>query len=445
MIRMTLLSISKISDDQTNALETRTGITANARSTNYKNETKLNGCELIQPPSGEYKLKNHSVTEVYTSFFTIIIFSVFFISFLTITNMNTQFITVGDIRLSILPIKDRAMLYQDQFVGGVKVPHFKTSTRETSLSVVAIELANKADKPTEIIEDFLYISDAVTAANSRLLAENKISHIVNISPCINFFGPSRITYCISQKYPDWKPKYLRLYVSDDPKGKISKFFEVSNAFIHEANQEGGRVLIHCWAGVSRSATLVLAYLLKQGLTYLDAFNHLKKRRSIIEPNSGFCLQLTKYEIELLKAQGIPINGNTGNKRKYTEYEVVINADDNDDNSRIIKRRKLKRIVLIIEVHRNTDDLDSTSAPSRPGSRDLNILASLHLINAFASPTLPLCFNNMDTIFQLTIWLCANPNVLQFANDIYSFINANVTRKWATDYAIKFSKSNNIND
>ncbi|PKC09055.1 hypothetical protein RhiirA5_357141, partial [Rhizophagus irregularis] len=51
---------------------------------------------------------------------------------------------------------------------------------------------------------------------------------------------------------------------------------------------------------------------------------------------------------------------------------------------------------------------------------------------------------MDTIFQLTIWLCANPNVLQFANDIYSFINANVTRKWATDYAIKFSKSNNIN-
>ncbi|CAB5390312.1 unnamed protein product [Rhizophagus irregularis] len=309
--------------------------------------------------------------------------------FLTITNMNTQFITVGDIRLSILPIKDRAMLYQDQFVGGVKVPHFKTSTRETSLSVVAIELANKADKPTEIIEDFLYISDAVTAANSRLLAENKISHIVNISPCINFFGPSRITYCISQKYPDWKPKYLRLYVSDDPKGKISKFFEVSNTFIHEANQE-----------------------------------------------------------ELLKAQGIPINGNTGTKRKYNEYEVVINADDNNDNSRIIKRRKLKRIcliVLIIEVHRNTDDLDSTSAPSRPGSRDLNILASLHLINAFASPTLPLCFNNMDTIFQLTIWLCANPNVLQFANDIYSFINANVTRKWATDYAIKFSKSNKIND
>ncbi|CAB4434072.1 unnamed protein product [Rhizophagus irregularis] len=263
--------------------------------------------------------------------------------FLTITNMNTQFITVGDIRLSILPIKDRAMVYQEQFVGGVKVPSFKTSTRETSLSVVAIELANKADKPTEIIEDFLYISDAVTAANSGLLAENKISHIVNISPCINFFGPSRITYCISQRYPDWKPKYLRLYVSDDPKGKISKFFEVSNSFIHEANQEGGRVLIHCWAGVSRSATLVLAYLLKQGLTYLDAFNHLKKRRPIIEPNPGFCLQLTKYEIELLKAQGIPINGNTGTKRKYNEYEVVINADDNDDDSRIIKRRKLKRV------------------------------------------------------------------------------------------------------
>ncbi|RGB36093.1 protein-tyrosine phosphatase-like protein [Rhizophagus diaphanus] len=259
-----------------------------------------------------------------------------------VDSMNTQFITVGDTRLSILPIKDRAIVYQDQFVRGVKVPRFRTSTRETSLSVIAIELAGKADKPTEVIEDFLYISDAVTAANSELLAENKISHIVNISPCINFFGPSRIPYRISQKYPDWKPKYLRLYVSDDPKGKIEKFFESSNSFIHEANQESGRVLIHCWAGVSRSATLVLAYLLKQGLTYLDAYNYLKEKRPIIEPNPGFFFQLNNYEMELLKAQGIPINGTIGTKRKYNEYEVSINADDNDDNSRI-KRRKLKKV------------------------------------------------------------------------------------------------------
>lgn len=63
-----------------------------------------------------------------------------------------------------------------------------------------------------------------------------------------------------------------------------------------------------------------------------------------------------------------------------------------------------------EVHRNTDELDSASAPSCPGSRDLN---------TSASPTLPPCFNDMDTIFQLATWLCANPNVLQFANAIYS--------------------------
>ncbi|RGB24588.1 hypothetical protein C1646_772860 [Rhizophagus diaphanus] len=78
-------------------------------------------------------------------------------------------------------------------------------------------------------------SDAVTAANSELLAKNKISHIVNIPPSINFFGPLRIPYRISQKYPNWKPKYLRLYVTDDPKGKIAKFFEVRNNMIVKKN------------------------------------------------------------------------------------------------------------------------------------------------------------------------------------------------------------------
>ncbi|CAG8756883.1 6284_t:CDS:2, partial [Rhizophagus irregularis] len=98
-----------------------------------------------------------------------------------------------------------------------------------------------------------------------------------------------------------------------------------------------------------------------------------------------------------------------------------NSDLSTPLREVSRSRNLDTSTPLREVHRNTDELDSVSAHSRPESRDLNTSASLCLINTFASPTLPPCFNDMDTIFQLTTWLCANPNVLQFANNnaIYS--------------------------
>ncbi|CAG8751087.1 9137_t:CDS:2, partial [Rhizophagus irregularis] len=89
--------------------------------------------------------------------------------------------------------------------------------------------------------------------------------------------------------------------------------------------------------------------------------------------------------------------------------------------------------------RNTDDLENSLALLRSKSRNSDLSISLrevsrsrnldtstplrellYVCNTSASPTLPPCFNDIDTIFQLTTWLCANPNVLQFANNaIYS--------------------------
>ncbi|CAB4413876.1 unnamed protein product [Rhizophagus irregularis] len=80
-------------------------------------------------------------------------------------------------------------------------------------------------------------------------------------------------------------------------------------------------------------------------------------------------------------------------------------------------RSLNTSTPLREIQSN--GLENLSSPSRPGLRDLNSPASLRSFNASASPTLPSCFNDMDTIFQLATWLCANPNVLQFANAIYS--------------------------
>lgn len=72
-----------------------------------------------------------------------------------------------------------------------------------------------------------------------------------------------------------------------------------NCFFFQTAYNGNKALIFCVAGVSRSASICLAYLMKHcNLSLLDAYNYLKKRRPRIKPNCGFFRQLIKYEEEL---------------------------------------------------------------------------------------------------------------------------------------------------
>lgn len=70
--------------------------------------------------------------------------------------------------------------------------------------------------------------------------------------------------------------------------------------IFQVGKKGGKTLVHCVAGVSRSATICLAYLVKyQQMTLEQAYRHVKKRRSVIHPNAGFWRQLIDYERRIL--------------------------------------------------------------------------------------------------------------------------------------------------
>jgi len=63
-------------------------------------------------------------------------------------------------------------------------------------------------------------------------------------------------------------------------------------FLEEVKKKGGKVLVHCLIGKSRSVSIVIAYfILNMGYSYEKAYNHVKIRRFIAEPNYGFAKQL----------------------------------------------------------------------------------------------------------------------------------------------------------
>lgn len=69
--------------------------------------------------------------------------------------------------------------------------------------------------------------------------------------------------------------------------------------VHEAVKADLRVLVHCKCGVSRSATLVLAYIMAAfDLDYTDAYAYVKKRHPELSPNLGLVAQLLEWQMQL---------------------------------------------------------------------------------------------------------------------------------------------------
>ena len=101
-------------------------------------------------------------------------------------------------------------------------------------------------------------------------------------------------------------KYFDVNVWDDESQQINDFFVQSSDFIESAIGENKSVQVSCAAGVSRSTTLVLAYMiLKLKMTLRSAYLHVVQRRSIVYPNSGFVRQLLQLEIDTLGKSSLP--------------------------------------------------------------------------------------------------------------------------------------------
>lgn len=120
------------------------------------------------------------------------------------------------------------------------------------------------------------------------LKEHGITHIV----CIRHPLEANL---IRANFPEHF-KYLVLDIKDDPEEQIIRYFTTVKEFIDDGLSSQGRVLLHGNGGMSRSAALMVAYLMETyGLPYKDAFSYVQQRRYCINPNEGFIRQLMEYE------------------------------------------------------------------------------------------------------------------------------------------------------
>ena len=132
------------------------------------------------------------------------------------------------------------------------------------------------------IMDHLYIAGREQASNKSLLEAYKITHVLIVA---------RYVY---PEFPD-KLKYKAIPADDLPMFDLFKYFEDAIQFIRTGRAKGN-VLVHCAAGISRSSTIVIAYVMKEiGMSSKAAIEYVTKRHSITSPNAGFITQLKMFE------------------------------------------------------------------------------------------------------------------------------------------------------
>lgn len=118
-------------------------------------------------------------------------------------------------------------------------------------------------------------------------------------------GVTGIVNCTTDyECKSWHEKsidYIRIAIHDNEAASLLPYLEGATTFIHKHihSSAGGTVLVHCMRGASRSASVVLAYLMKyEGMSRGEAYVHAKRRRPLVSPNTGFWDQLATWEERL---------------------------------------------------------------------------------------------------------------------------------------------------
>lgn len=151
---------------------------------------------------------------------------------------------------------------------------------------VAMAISGIPNGPT-LITNSILLGGRDDASNMDMMKSLGVTHVLNVAQQVPNYFPDRFIY---KKIP----------LLDAPTVRIVDAVPASSAYLRYVEAKGGRVILHCVAGVSRSVALLVMYLIAvhgQELRY--AYEFILNKRPYIAPNEGFKLQMAMFEVQQL--------------------------------------------------------------------------------------------------------------------------------------------------
>lgn len=159
-----------------------------------------------------------------------------------------------------------------------------------NILTVNIKIPPEYDPMTSVISQItpnVFISDFYASFDYQTLITRGIKQILTVGYDMDIYRPK-----------DFSVMNITAY--DASNENLYKHFDSAYKFIEQAP-----TLIHCYKGISRSATILIAYLMKKNKWNLNkAINYVRRIRPFVNPNPGFYQQLERYEQDLRKSKDL---------------------------------------------------------------------------------------------------------------------------------------------
>ncbi|NWS13719.1 DUS8 phosphatase, partial [Pachyramphus minor] len=261
-----------------------------------------------------------------------------------------------------------------------------------SISQPCLPVANVG--PTRILPH-LYLGSQKDVLNKDLMTQNGISYVLNASNSC----PKPDFICDSH--------FMRIPVNDNYCEKLLPWLDKSIEFIDKAKVSSCQVIVHCLAGISRSATIAIAYIMKtMGMSSDDAYRFVKDRRPSISPNFNFLGQLLEYERSLKLLKALKTKGDRGEGDAQQDPAEVAEGSRHPLTPTSEKAEDVPRSTSSVSPHSDPERQGGTPKVLSPTTLQQG-LNGLHLSSERIQDT-----NRLKRSFSLDIKSAYSPSLRQ---------------------------------
>jgi serine/threonine/tyrosine-interacting protein len=132
----------------------------------------------------------------------------------------------------------------------------------------------------------LYLGPFAVCRDTQLLHSHGVTHILSIL--------DQNEVALFQRTLELTGQFANhvIQVADNPLQLLITHFPGASEFIKSGVDQGGKVLICCNGGMSRSPCFAIAYIMENfNISFRDAYQFVQARRLCINPNEAFKTQL----------------------------------------------------------------------------------------------------------------------------------------------------------